>query len=164
MEVTQGLLVDPSLRLLGRAGHTLAGNVLFGLGYLLLGLARKPYQLMVTLVSAKQALPTPCESVSAGPVRGQGLFMPVKPDSAVEAACVAEAVRAGVGEGKVYADLEACTAVAKTIGPLLFSGALAFGRRSGRPWLWGALALVSHALAQLCASKALAPAKGGAKE
>ena len=53
--MTQGLLVDPSLRLLGRAGHTLAGNVLFGLGYLLLGLARKPYQLMVTLVRAKQA-------------------------------------------------------------------------------------------------------------
>ena len=62
--MTQGLLVDPSLRLLGRAGHTLAGNVLFGLGYLLLGLARKPYQLMVTLVSAKQARPTSCESLS----------------------------------------------------------------------------------------------------
>ena len=66
MEVTQGLLVDPSLRLLGRAGHTLAGNVLFGLGYLLLGLARKPYQLMVTLVSASRL----CQLLARASQRG----------------------------------------------------------------------------------------------
>ena len=33
VEVTQGLLVDSSLSRLGRAWHTCAGNILFGLGY-----------------------------------------------------------------------------------------------------------------------------------
>lgn len=85
-------------------------------------------------------------------------------------------------QGKVYSDLETLTAVAKTIGPVLFSSALSFGRRvvgaipshlclhghlcavyksetesfgwQGFPWLWGLLAATSHVLAQMFAHAA----------
>lgn len=36
VEVTQGLLLDSSISWLGRARHTCAGNILFGLGYFLI--------------------------------------------------------------------------------------------------------------------------------
>lgn len=41
-EVAQGLFLGTSLRLLGRARHTFAGNALFSIGYALLAAARKP--------------------------------------------------------------------------------------------------------------------------
>ena len=75
--------------------------------------------------------------------------MPCKPDSAVEAACVRHSVMAGVGEGKVYSDIESLTAIMKTVGPLIFNGALVVGRRTNMPWLGGAVAAASHIMAQV---------------
>ena len=68
----------------------------------------------------------------------------------MEASCVRYGVEAGIGEGKVYADVESCTALVKALAPLIFSWAFAVGRRRGYPGLWGAVAAGTQLLAQCC--------------
>jgi hypothetical protein len=56
IDFSTGLLVAPSLRLFGRRGHTLVGNLLYGLAYLLMGVARTAGQFTSCLVRAHPAV------------------------------------------------------------------------------------------------------------
>lgn len=85
LEISSGLLVSPSLRCLGRTGHTLLGNTIYAVAYMLMGASGGAAQITACLL----------------------LMATCKPDSAIEAAAVYAGVHAGVGEGEICADLEA---------------------------------------------------------
>ena len=80
------------------------------------------------------------------------LMAPNKPDAAIEAAVVYAGVRAGVGEGAVWADLDSLTGLAKAVGPVVFTAAYVAGQRTGAPGLaWSVAAAAAHVAAQLLA-------------
>ena len=65
-----------------------------------------------------------------------------------EALLVHSSALAGVGEGKVMADMSSLTALAKIAGPVAMGRAYFAGQRRGVPSLWSWAAASCHGIAQ----------------
>ena len=69
-------------------------------------------------------------------------------ESVPEALLVHAGAMAGVGEGKLMADLSSITALAKMMGPVVMGKAFSRGRVANRPSLWGELAASCYGISQ----------------